>query len=133
MAKRGPPVLKLLTACIPTKTEANEQARLIGSPQQNPQLEPEVIVPPDQVPDLALPNPQDRPACSPPTHIPDPIQPQNPPMHVPIQIQPLNPPAHGPNPILSPAPPVQIPQLNWPYFKPEFSGKPEEDVEAHLL
>ena len=24
------------------------------------------------------------------------------------------------------------PQLNWSYFKPEFSGKPE-DVEAHLL
>ena len=24
-------------------------------------------------------------------------------------------------------------QLNWSYFKPEFSGKPEEDVEAHLL
>ena len=26
-----------------------------------------------------------------------------------------------------------IPQLNWSYFKPEFSGKPEEDAEAHLL
>ena len=24
-------------------------------------------------------------------------------------------------------------QLNWPYFKPEFAGKPEEDAEAHLL
>ena len=24
-------------------------------------------------------------------------------------------------------------QLNWSYFNPEFSGKPEEDVEAHLL
>ena len=23
--------------------------------------------------------------------------------------------------------------LNWSNFKPEFSGKPEEDVEAHLL
>ena len=31
------------------------------------------------------------------------------------------------------APPVQVPQLNWSYFKPEFSGKPEEDMEAHLL
>ena len=38
-----------------------------------------------------------------------------------------------PNPILPPAPPVQIPQLHWSYFKPEFSGKPEEDTEAHLL
>ena len=24
-------------------------------------------------------------------------------------------------------------QMNWSHFKPEFSGKPEEDVEAHLL
>ena len=24
-------------------------------------------------------------------------------------------------------------QLNWSYFKPELSGKPEEDAEAHLL
>ena len=24
-------------------------------------------------------------------------------------------------------------QLNWSDFRPEFSGKPEEDVEAHLL
>ena len=23
--------------------------------------------------------------------------------------------------------------MNWSHFKPEFSGKPEEDVEAHLL
>ena len=30
-----------------------------------------------------------------------------------------------------PAPHVS--QLNWSHFKPEFSGKPEEDAEAHLL
>ena len=35
--------------------------------------------------------------------------------------------------MLPPALPVQIPQLNWSYFKPEFLGKPEEDAEAHLL
>ena len=35
--------------------------------------------------------------------------------------------------------PVQTPvlmannQLNWSHFRPEFSGKPEEDAEAHLL
>ena len=29
--------------------------------------------------------------------------------------------------------PQHIPQLNWSYFKPESSGKPEEDAEAHLL
>ena len=37
-------------------------------------------------------------------------------------------------------PPQQIPigqqqpmHMNWSHFKPEFSGKPEEDVEVHLL
>ena len=29
---------------------------------------------------------------------------------------------------------VQQPlHMNWSHFKPEFSGKPDEDVEAHLL
>ena len=33
-----------------------------------------------------------------------------------------------------PAQQVQhMPQLNWSHFKPEFSRKPEEDAEAHLL
>ena len=27
---------------------------------------------------------------------------------------------------------VQL-HMNWSHFKPEFSGKPDEDVEAHLL
>ena len=26
-----------------------------------------------------------------------------------------------------------MPQLNWSHFKPEFSGKPEEDAKAHLF
>ena len=26
-----------------------------------------------------------------------------------------------------------MPQLNWSYFKPEFSGKPREDAVAHLF
>ena len=30
-------------------------------------------------------------------------------------------------------PPFQVPQFNWLYFKPEFSGKPEEDAMAYLL
>ena len=32
-------------------------------------------------------------------------------------------------------PPVRMAnnQLNWSHFRPEFSGKPKEDVEAHLL
>ena len=27
----------------------------------------------------------------------------------------------------------QLVHLNWSNFKPEFSGKPDEDAEAHLL
>ena len=27
----------------------------------------------------------------------------------------------------------QVVHLNWSYFKPEFSGKPDKDAEAHLL
>ena len=27
----------------------------------------------------------------------------------------------------------QVVHLNWSHFKPEFSGKPEEETEAHLL
>ena len=26
-----------------------------------------------------------------------------------------------------------VPQLNWSHFKPEYSGKPDKDAEAHLL
>ena len=41
-------------------------------------------------------------------------------------------------PPASPVPPQasqgqQLVYLNWSYFKPEFSGKPDEDAEAHLL
>ena len=37
--------------------------------------------------------------------------------------------------IAPPTQPIQapMPQLNWSHFKPEFAGKPNEDVEAHLL
>ena len=31
------------------------------------------------------------------------------------------------------APAPHIPQLNWSHFKSEYSGKPDEDAEAHLL
>ena len=30
-------------------------------------------------------------------------------------------------------PAQQVVDLNWSHFKPEFSGKPDEDAEAHLL
>ena len=51
----------------------------------------------------------------------------------------------APNPPPAPAQAAQVAQvprapqgqqlvyLNWSYFKPEFSGKPDEDPEAHLL
>ena len=39
-----------------------------------------------------------------------------------------------PLPIPQPQPGQQVQMhMNWSHFKPEFSGKPEEDVEAHLL
>ena len=42
-----------------------------------------------------------------------------------------------PQPPAQPAPQPQYGQhiinINWSHFKPEFSGKPEEDAEAHLL
>ena len=46
-------------------------------------------------------------------------EPQNPGNFNPIPIQPLVPMANN--------------QLNWSHFRPDFSGKPEEDVKAHLL
>ena len=43
-------------------------------------------------------------------------------------------PAHGggqqPPP---PAAPQQLMHMSWLHFKPEFSGKPDEDLEVHLL
>ena len=33
----------------------------------------------------------------------------------------------------APQAPQQMVHLNWSNFKPEFSGKPDEDAEAHLL
>ena len=32
-----------------------------------------------------------------------------------------------------PAVPQQLIHMNWSHFKPKFSGKPDEDIEAHLL
>ena len=52
---------------------------------------------------------------------------------------PEQPPAPPEDPVQDPEQPAQVPlqqgqpQLNWLYFKLEFSGKPEEDAEAHLL
>ena len=70
----------------------------------------------------------------------DPIQPIDAPAEDPIQ--PLDAPAEEPNQPNQPNQPIQPPilqdpmasqQLNWSYFKPEFAGKADEDVEVHLL
>ena len=111
MAERGPPAPTLPTMCKPTKTKATEQARVVDPPQQNPPLEPEVvIVPPNQVLDPALPNQQDHPAPVPPAHIPDPPPPTKiPPAHVPDLGQLQIPPAHVPDPVQLQIPPVHVP------------------------
>ena len=46
--------------------------------------------------------------------------------------QPQEPNNHNPLPEQSPMPMANN-QLNWSRFKPDFSGTPKEDVEAHLL
>ena len=43
------------------------------------------------------------------------------------------PPAQPVQPPIPQTQPVHVPQLNWSHFKPEFAGKPDDDVEAHLL
>ena len=40
---------------------------------------------------------------------------------------------HQPPPQQPQIGPQQQMHINWSHFKPKFSGKPEEDVEAHLL
>ena len=45
-------------------------------------------------------------------------------------LPPINP--FLPNASTAPGSPLR-PQLNWSHFKPKYAGKPEEDVEAHLL
>ena len=72
-------------------------------------------------------------------HFP-PNQPENLPAEEPEEPnQPLDIPAEEPdqpnNPNSLPELPVPMVnnQLNWSHFKPDFSGKPEEDMEVHLL
>ena len=46
---------------------------------------------------------------------------------------PLLPPVQLPIIPAHPIQPAHVPQLNWSNFKTEFTGKPDEDAEAHLL
>ena len=55
-------------------------------------------------------------------------------MHIPAED--IEQPQDPGNPNLIPVqPPIPMAnnQLNWSYFRPEFSGTPNEDAEAHLL
>ena len=100
-------------------------------PNNNPQLNPlnqPLDLPAEEV-DLPNPplnqqnQPQDLPADQP--------NQQNPPTGQPNQV---NPPNQPPNLLVNPPNPMaNQQQLNWSYFKPEYSGKEEEDLEAHLL
>ena len=98
MAERGPSAPRLPTIHKPMKTKATEQAKIVDSPHQNPpqpgpqpQMEVEVLLHTDQLPDRGLPTPQDPPVPDPPAHIPDPVQPLDPLAHVPNPMQPQNP------------------------------------------
>ena len=71
-----------------------------------------------------------------------PPAPQLPPVIPPVipsvpPVQPVAPPAQPAVPPTQPVvPPVQsgsMPQLSWSHFKPEFAGKPDEDMGAYLL
>ena len=71
-----------------------------------------------------------------PPALPAPQLPPVVPLAPPVQL--LVPPTqlivHPAQPIpTQPIQPVHMPQLNWLHFKPEFTGKPDEHVEAHLL
>ena len=61
----------------------------------------------------------------------DPIPPLDAPMEEPNQ--PNQPKQPNQPPIILPDPMANPQQLIWSYFKPEFAGKADEDVAAHLL
>ena len=155
MADRGPhvPAPKVGKAKTAHQTKTREPPQK-NPPKQNPKktapsLEPKVVVvvpvgqsetqgplyPPDQLPDIP-PDQPNQPPNNPPNQPNPPANPPNPPANPPPNPppnQPPNAPANPPNPMQPQNPPPQVPQLNWSYFKPEFSGKPEEDAVAHLL
>ena len=93
----------------------------VGQPNPSDQQDqgvnqPPAVEQPNQVPNQPL----DAPAEGP-------IQPLDAPMEEPNQPNQPNQPPILPDPMANPQ------QLNWLYFKPEFAGKADEDVEAHLL
>ena len=96
-----------------------EQQPNIPNPPPPPPIPAHLQIPPNPPPPLQIP-----PNPPPPLHINQnlPPNPPNPPTPPPNPEDPMNPPN-----------PPQPQQLNWSYFKPEFSGNPEEDATAHPL
>ena len=140
-APKIPPTPKAARAKIADQTRATEPSQ--KTPKQNPSrqvqpLEPWVVeVTVEEAQGQAPLNPQGPPPHitnslpNLPVHVPDPEQPPNSPPQVPMQ--PQNPPSNPQNPMQPQVPPIQMPQLIWLYFKPEFSAKPQEDAIAYLL
>ena len=109
---------------VPNKNNNNPQPKQLPDPQLNPLNQP-----------LNLPTEETNEPNQPTNQPNQPNQAQNPPTECPNQPnQPNLPPTQPPNiPVNPPDPMANQQQLNWSYFKPEFAGKPEEDLEAHLL
>ena len=101
----------------------NQPAHL---PEQQPNI-PNPLPPPPIPAHLQIPpNPPLPPHIPPNPPPPPPIHPSlppNPPNPPPSPPNPPTPPPNPENPMNPPNPP-QPQQLNWSYFKPEFSGKP---------
>ena len=104
-----------------------EEQVLLHPPNQPDQLPDIHPIQPNQVPNNP-PNKQPNPPTDQPNQPPN--QPNQPNLPNPPPNQPPNLAANLPYPMANPP---QAPQLNWSYFKPVFSGKPEEDAETHLL
>ena len=126
MAEKGPsaPTPKPVKTKIPAPKQTTSKTNI--------PFEPKIIIRP-------IHNQEGQDALYPPNqpaHLPDiPTAPHNPLPNPPNHPNPPNPPTPPPNPqdpMNLPDPP-QPHQLNWSYFKPEFSGKTEEDATAHLL
>ena len=101
-------------------------------PPNQPAHLPDIPTAPHNVPPNP-PNPPNPPDPPNPPNAPNPPNPPNP--NPPNPPDPPNPPTPPPNPQdpMNPPDPPQPHQLNWSYFKPEFSGKTEEDAMVHLL
>ena len=106
----------------PNPTNPNAQDQIIDAAQgpanqtQGPTVQNQAQVPAGQIPAVQVP-------AQGPIQIGQILPVQPPPQPVPIQLAPAG--------LVLPAP--QIIYQNWIGKKPEFSGKPEEDAESHLL